>query len=951
MNKVVEFSGLNFASPDSVCKDGDAAMLINLRKKDGVLQLVPRPTITENVFNTRYTRRVFAHKVGTRTNYIAYQGLQSTLITAFIPTAFDADGEGIAFKEQIISENVTLNDFSVLANKVVLVTTDGLRFATFENDNYILSDIHLSAPEKWPLIHFFTFEDVQKEYTPEGGIQIFLSQPLTPPDDGWKVNTRYGFEFDKKGQEAAQFSNAIINTFYKIPQAEARKEGGLSGVILIRYAIKLIDGSYIQHSPPILLLPSRGSGETFECPYARTRSVPAPKNMTIDKFSFAAYGDEPGPYNDEFSYIHASQIRVFADYDLSAWKDVIESIDVFISPEIPFIKDEAILTRYEVQWKIEPDHDDTFAAYFIPNLTDLQYTTEELREKIIATDTFYKVRSLPLKYSAGENGEILDLTNVLSNLEQQPALPADELTHHSITGTTALMYNKRLHLGGITRHLAAPFPFEFFKVYAQGAQYVGPDREDYFGKTYYFPYPPTAEKYRMQVTISTPEGVKYTDFTPSDDNVRFSLYSPYISYPDNRATAITVYFENKGMQPDAPALRYAGTIPLVPHPSLNLAYYLHPFLEPFMKVTPAFDVQETPPPTPTPQDTDLTVVRVSEVGNPYYFPAENTYSFGAPIVAMAPNTAPLSTGQFGQHPLYIFTEDGIYALGTGNGAITYANVVPVSRDICTNKRLLQTDDSIVFISSQGLMSIRGSVVTHLSADIEGDIAPKLAPTSKFFDTFPRYEPLVGNYGGAFRDMQDFRFYLSYHPEGVSLGFDYTEREIYVNNKQLPYTYVYNIKSNAWHAITLGYHSPHLEGIEGFIENTYSSLRGYGDHGLMNFSRRNLTELVSAFVLTRPIKMDTFSLKDWRRGALRCLLAQATFAHFYMLGSNDTRTWKGLAAATRAEGTYADLVTQRAGGNASEYKYLMLFCMFRGMPGSSISLAELEVVSRFTTKLR
>jgi hypothetical protein len=154
VNKVIEFSGLNFASPDAVRKDGEAAMLANLRKKDEVLQLVLRPAITENVFNTEYTRRVFAHQVGTQTNYIAYQGLQSPLITTFIPTAFDDASDGIAFREQIIAENVTLNNWNALVNKIILITADGTFLATFENDNYVLSATRLSIAENWPLIHF-----------------------------------------------------------------------------------------------------------------------------------------------------------------------------------------------------------------------------------------------------------------------------------------------------------------------------------------------------------------------------------------------------------------------------------------------------------------------------------------------------------------------------------------------------------------------------------------------------------------------------------------------------------------------------------------------------------------------------------------------------------------------------------------------------------------------------
>ena len=40
---------------------------------------------------------------------------------------------------------------------------------------------------------------------------------------------------------------------------------------------------------------------------------------------------------------------------------------------------------------------------------------------------------------------------------------------------------------------------------------------------------------------------------------------------------------------------------------------------------------------------------------------------------MATATTALSTGQFGQFPLYVFTGEGVFALSVGTGDIAYAN--------------------------------------------------------------------------------------------------------------------------------------------------------------------------------------------------------------------------------------------------------------------------------------
>jgi hypothetical protein len=107
-------------------------------------------------------------------------------------------------------------------------------------------------------------------------------------------------------------------------------------------------------------------------------------------------------------------------------------------------------------------------------------------------------------------------------------------------------------------------------------------------------------------------------------------------------------------------------------------------------------------------------------------------------------------------------------------------------------------------------------------------------------------------------------------------------------------------------------------------------------------------------ISRPIKFDTFQEKRPRMAAMRCIAVGASFSHFYVLGSNDTRVWKYVTHSTREPGVgktmdVADHVRNYIIG--SHYKYFCIVHIVRAMPGTSFSLAEFYVVGIFTTKLR
>ena len=108
----------------------------------------------------------------------------------------------------------------------------------------------------------------------------------------------------------------------------------------------------------------------------------------------------------------------------------------------------------------------------------------------------------------------------------------------------------------------------------------------------------------------------------------------------------------------------------------------------------------------------------SEAGNPWLFLPANINTIGnGKIIGMAAVTTALSQGQHGSFPMYCFTTEGIYSLSVNNTGGWVTSQV-VTRDVMMEgTQLLQIDNAIVFVSQQGLMMLQGDKTELMSEDV------------------------------------------------------------------------------------------------------------------------------------------------------------------------------------------------------------------------------------------
>ncbi|MBO7302534.1 MAG: hypothetical protein J6U58_07505 [Bacteroidaceae bacterium] len=117
------------------------------------------------------------------------------------------------------------------------------------------------------------------------------------------------------------------------------------------------------------------------------------------------------------------------------------------------------------------------------------------------------------------------------------------------------------------------------------------------------------------------------------------------------------------------------------------------------------------------------VMKVSSVENPFLFPAKSTYAPSqGEIVAVCNNAFELSQGKFGEHPLFVFCKDGIWAMAVdASGTVAYSASYPISKEICLNKdSVCDVGAGVIFVSERGVMLLRGNSMQHISEQMVND---------------------------------------------------------------------------------------------------------------------------------------------------------------------------------------------------------------------------------------
>ena len=315
-------------------------------------------------------------------------------------------------------------------------------------------------------------------------------------------------------------------------------------------------------------------------------------------------------------------------------------------------------------------------------------------------------------------------------------------------------------------------------------------------------------------------------------------------------------------------------------------------------------------------------LKVSAVDNPFYFPTAQTYKFEGDIKGLASNAEAISTGQFGQYPLFVFTDTGIWAMSvdtSGQGA--YTTQSPFSREVC-NGAICPVSGGVVFSTDKGVMVISGGQVADLSAALDG-----------FEEDFFGYNGGMWTkvFEKAGKDAVVNPVPIREYIKGAVIAYNYHYNEIIVSNKAFKYSYVYSLTNKVWSII---------DTVFDLTTNKYPELVVFDKDGAMyTFEDGDAQNKVVA--ITRPFTMGSLDFKRIRQAGLRTTYEGEL--NFYVLGSVDGAEFKCITgkehdSGDNTSGIQRDLIT--AMSRSKQYKYFVIAVV--GNIKGRVSMAELLV---------
>ena len=606
------------------------------------------------------------------------------------------------------------------------------------------------------------------------------------------------------------------------------------------------------------------------------------------------------PYNKRFWSIGPTiaTYTISANIDnLDKTSDLIQGIDIFLSKAESFVNLESAAAKYVVPEANNRDQGDMF------------FTMMSGKEAANAIDSLSFYHSLFI--SKDEFGKELQLKRVEGTEE---SLPLANLYRSDLGGKCAITYNNRLHVGNVKEGYnvdlisnITPEREDIEELKTEGIVRVKSSNKEFWCKVddldarlYYFVCVPILNVSEITFYIKTRTSIfkKSTVSLHSSETTAFSFYVagegkenvPKFALPWEKSSEeewnnIVSKYEN-----------YKTNINALPYSS---------------------------------------VVKVSEAENPLIFPAKNSVQVGSSIInALAANTRPISEGQFGDAPIYAFTDEGVWVLMLGEEG-TYIARQPANRDICSNpKGILQIDDAVLFPTERGIMMQRGresECITDVLDDYPFDFLSIYSHSTKD-KTYPNKLLELGNIPESDVKYVRFRKYL----EEASMIYDYYDSRIIVFNPNYAYAYVYSLKSKMWGTM----HNVFNKRVNIYPESYATDKEGK----ILNVYVKNPIENVPFFLCSRPLMLGQDAYKTMfdciTRGYFSSV--QAGKCGIVLFGSNDLVNWYYV-------GSSVNMYLRNLVG--SPYKYFRLALMGSLDPKESISALSTEFQSRLQNKLR
>lgn len=963
MNKEIKYNGLSTVPPDNTCPDGDSSMLLNLVPEDGALKPVSAPKLLLQLGENK--KVIYIHKTISFSNYIIQD------IKTFELYVLNAN-EKLFERAVSLGAYRSLSHVNAIGNTLLLFTEEYIIYFLWKQGQYVMLGNHVP--------------NLQLSFGLRGKPRIYSLSD--------ESHSTFNVNFERIDESRLyevwtednqkKITSQIMAKVNKFLADQTIKEGRFALPFFVRYALRLYDGSLVCHSAPILMNPS-----TKTAPVVFWNRVSGKEGYTeaeCDIMLVSAGIDYQLLPDGENSHLR-----------MNDWKDIIKSVDVFISKPIytydqsgncksfadtdnldtKFIgaldisrfsdektieraglinvpvrkraEDTALLPisvngtdltnnthggrenplgKYYVEWKYSKLYTLFFSkdsTYPKTTISLPEHTDDKNREMLENVQNFYFLKSISInELSTSERKDIVVNKEYLQSLTTRETMTDDYLSHDRITAKYSQTYNGRINLSGIRRELFQGFMAGSMFSYANNSEASWELKKDGkvvldFGSLDYRDISiqtmieEGGERYIVNSYVSSHlapfVSSMYTngDFAPTS-------WGCYVFYPNTHATMMRIH---TGID--------TYEVKLKPHDFLNGAYGVIDY-----ELIRKQNTTHTEPPTKLENIIDVpNKIYTSEINNPFFFPVTGINTIGTGrILGIATAAKALSEGQFGQFPLYAFTDEGVWALEV-NSTGGYSAKQPITRDVClSSKSITQIDSAVLFTTDRGIMLLQGSQAMCISDVLNGENAVPITVLPKIDKILEHADLSKGTLRILpFMDfVRDCRMIYDYEHQRI-IAYN-TSKEYNCN-----YAYIFSLKSKQWGMMQ--------SNIADNVNSYPDALAVLNDGSLVNFSDET-DETYKSIAVSRPIKLDAYDIHKSVDTIIQRGVFKKGHVKSILYASNDLYNWVPV---------WSSIDHYLRGFRGTPYKYIRIVLLANLSNDEGITGCSVQFTPRLTNQPR
>lgn len=907
----ITLKGINHNTHWLNCEDGECEEIINMRFRDGSWHIIQDKEQT-----WQYTHGC---------DLIHYHPLNDTESS----TGEDTDFFYIGYKNDDGSQLIVA--FLPEENYEIVLLYYCEEIEAFTHINNIM----IAYGADGQTLYTFYWDYDAKEY-------VFLNTPSLPRMSLWRGWVDWDNPFHAR-QKNYQFDDVDHKFLADFPDyyskvmdytKNKREENEIvESYVIVVVAWRLWDGSFMMHSQPMICYCGK-----MEATY---QYMSAGDVQAVERGYYDLHGTKP------ILMVDTENISTVKE----RWGGLIQGLTIFMTKPVSFYTYPQSREGYSWKKRSEFGVGDGWEA--IDEGEEFMPWNKAIKD-MVDDPIYYRVNEIPwsqiesdvtrFDITLGFNSE-----NISKDLNYY--LPTDNFTHNKLLSKNQYVFNRRLHQGQLTIQFGAIdtqlLTDYFFDETPLGSGYERMSAGEVMPDVTFW----------AEVTIKTDSGNRYVlqSFAPNvfqsidqgdnregsgsgsysgsgsesgggrstEDEIVTIPFMPIVSYADPRATKLRILAEKNNVYYEIQVFTLRA------HPFMTMAYYanyddvLNSFVvtqdgeDPEYKCykhllvsvdntpeeiiggeadrTPYFDV--TTIQTDNRYYLDENRLQVSRIDNPFVNEAKHSYQIGgqdSKIIGLATSSIQVSEGQYGEFPLFIFTNEGVYTLKQGiDPAILYSSISPVSKERLIPGTICEISQGIVYATSDGVKLLSGTSIKNLSDGIMTGFDNPLLANDEYNDLLDG--TTINNINiYDYIDSQPFQTYLN----GAKFAFDSYESELIVCNPDYNYSYIYNLKFNLWYKIdqTWDYFIVIPPKYYGVKDDALVDMEGTS--GIIRLASNNI------LIQTKPIKLGSQGYKQISRIIIRqeidalggeestsSELSMSADEGVYLFGSVDGTEWK------------------------------------------------------------